>query len=88
MELVEKQVFGDEEVQVDGRQFKNCRFEGTTLHYTGGALPAFINCQFNAVSLGFGGAADHTLTFLRGLRKGGFAPAIDKIVKGIRDQQY
>ncbi len=86
--IVEQKIFRDEEVHVDGQQFKNCRFERATLVYAGGDLPSFVNCHFVQVSLDFTDTAANTLSFLGGLHKGGFAPAVDKIIKGVRTKAY
>lgn len=86
-ELIENKHFENEAVPVDGVQFKNCAFTRASLVYGGGVLPSFVDCQFNGVALDFSGPAANTLQFLSGLRRGGFAPAIDKIVDGVRRQQ-
>lgn len=88
MELVEKQTFRNEVVMVDDTEFNGCVFDRAELVYAGGELPSFVNCQFNEVSLQFTDAAANTFKFLSGLRKGGFSPAIDKIVKGVREKRY
>jgi hypothetical protein len=87
MNTVEKQTFSNKAVTVDGIEFKGCTFENSALVYAGGELPSFVDCQFNGVSLKFEDAAANTLSFLSGLRKGGFAPAVDKIVKSIRNKR-
>ncbi|NDJ84933.1 MAG: hypothetical protein GYB66_03515 [Chloroflexi bacterium] len=88
MEVVENQTFRSETITVDDTQFKNCLFDNASLVYAGGALPSFVDCQFRSVSLQFTAAAANTLEFLGGLRRGGFAPAVDKIINGVRNQQY
>jgi len=88
MENLAQQTFNGGEVVVDDKQFTNCVFNGVVLVYEGGPLPRFVDCQFKQVSLEFNEAAANTLSFLSGLRKGGFAPAVDKIVRNIRDQAY
>lgn len=87
MTSVENKTFQSESVPVDGQEFKSCTFNDATLVYGGGALPTFVNCQFSGVSLHFEGAAGKTLQFLSGLSAGGFAPAVEKIVEGVRSQR-
>ena len=84
MNTVENETFQNKAVTVDGIEFKGCLFENSALVYNGGELPSFIDCQFNGITLKFSDAAANTLDFLSGLRKGGFAPAVDKIVNEIR----
>ena len=84
MKSVEHQTFRDATVEVDDTEFTNCVFENVSFVFAGGSLPKFVDCQFRNISLNFTDAADNTLRFLGGLRKGGFAPAVDKILKGIR----
>lgn len=85
MEVVEQQHFQGDAVDVDNTEFKNCVFENTALVFSGGELPAFVDCEFVSVSLQFTGAAANTLSFLGGLRKGGFATAVNHIVNDIRE---
>lgn len=84
MNTIENQIYRATSVEVDNTVFENCVFEGASLVFAGGSLPRFVDCQFHNVSLEFTDAAANTLSFLSGLRKGGFAPAVDKILKGVR----
>jgi len=84
MELVKSKIFQNETVTVDNKQFVDCDFVDTSLVYNGGILPKFDRCYFNGVSLQFGDAAASTLRFLSGLRSGGFMPAVDKLLEGVR----
>lgn len=36
---VEKQSFSNQEIQLDGNEYLDCRFENCTLIYKGGPLP-------------------------------------------------
>jgi hypothetical protein len=89
MTMSEKQIvrnvtFQQEDVAVDGKQFEGCTFTNTALVYGGGPKPAFVNCQFNDVSLEFADNATNTLRYLNGLNQGGFARAVSKIFENIR----
>lgn len=84
MASVENNTFQDEAVAVDGNQYKRCVFQNTQLVYGGGTLPTFIDCKFMRVTLKFEGQAANTLNFLSSLQSGGFAPAVGKILEGIR----
>lgn len=86
-QTVYNQTFVDTTVTVDGKEFERCTFNGATLIYTGGDLPAFTQCTFNNVSLQFADGAANTLQFLGGLHQGGFARAISRIAAGVRQQR-
>ena len=78
-------VFRAVDVEVDGRRFVKCTFdEGAVLVYSGGNLPAFVDCTFGEVTLQFADAAADTLRYLNGLQIGGFAQAVNKIFDGVR----
>ncbi|MEO1643615.1 MAG: hypothetical protein AAFR67_00400 [Chloroflexota bacterium] len=84
MQQVIGQVFGKEQVAVDGKVFEGCTFNNTRLLYQGTAVPTFNNCTFTDVSLEFEGAAESTLQFLGGLYENGFERAVETIFKHIR----
>lgn len=88
MNLVEQQTFKNETVIVDQTQFERCVFEDTVLVFGGTSLPTFVNCQFENVSLEFTDSAANTLKFLSALRNGGFAPAISKMIQGVRNKRF
>lgn len=56
-----------QEVQLDGIRFSECRFDGAVLIYLGGPPPKFENCSFSGVDLAFGGAAKDTIATLQWL---------------------
>jgi hypothetical protein len=76
--------FAAVEVAVDGKRFESCIFNRSALVYGGGALPTFVNCKFNGVSLQFAGAAANTLAYLSGMHQGGFPRAVTKLMDNIR----
>jgi len=84
MQQVIGQVFGKEQVAVDGKAFEGCTFNNTRLLYKGEEVPTFSNCTFKDVSLEFEGAAESTLQFLGGLYESGFERAVETIFKQIR----
>jgi hypothetical protein len=45
--VIRDRSFGDQVVTLDGHVFERCNFEGSTMHYGGGRLPAFIDCNIN-----------------------------------------
>lgn len=88
MEMVENQVFRDQAVEVDGKQFTKCTFRNARLSYAGGALPAFVDCKFNNVSLEFTQGAANTIAFLSGLKGRGFDFAIEQLTNAIREHRF
>lgn len=88
METVENQVFRDQSVEVDGKQFRKCTFRNARLSYAGGALPAFIDCKFSNVSLEFTQGAANTIAFLSGLKGRGFDNAIGQLTSAIREHKF
>jgi hypothetical protein len=83
-EHIAKKLFKGETLAVDGKRFEDCRFDEVTFTFGGGSLPTFSNCTFTHVALRFDSAAARTLMFLSGLRKGGFALAVDEVFNSVR----
>lgn len=88
MEPVENQVFRDQSVEVDGKQFTKCTFRNVRLSYAGGALPAFVDCKFSNVSLEFTQGAANTIAFLSSLKGRGFDFAIEQLTSAIREHRF
>lgn len=84
MDEVNDKIFRSEVVTVDNTAFTNCDFEGAALLYNGGTLPTFEKCQFEDVTLQFGGSASRTLRFLGQLRGSSMTGAVDRILDGAR----
>lgn len=78
---IEKQTIGDVREVIDGKDYVDCRFEGTQLVYAGGDLPAFTSCTFQNYRMTFEGAALNTVTMLRAMADpgSGFEPLIADI---------
>lgn len=87
METVDKQIFINQKVTVDGKTFRQCSFQNVTLHFAAGMLPSFEDCTFDNVTLKFDGAADNTLRFLSGLYQGNFSNSVEAIMAAIHDAQ-
>jgi hypothetical protein len=66
-----RRAFGAEIVDIDGAEFLECEFHGTTLRYTGGEAPHIIKCSFSDARFAVEGAAARTLTFLRAMASPG-----------------
>ena len=60
--------FGPEDViATDGGNFIECRFEGSTLIYSGGEHPRFENCVLTDIGWAFADHALRTVQFLQTL---------------------
>jgi hypothetical protein len=59
-DLVEKGV-----VELDGLKLSNTIIKDSTVVYSGGTLPVFLNVEMNGCQFIFQGAADNTLQMLR-----------------------
>jgi len=56
-----------ETVEVDGKSFRDTRFQKCTLIYSGGSVPVFDNCHFEGCTWTPTGPALNTMLFLRSL---------------------
>jgi hypothetical protein len=66
-----RQAFGREVVDIDGAEFLECEFRGTTLRYSGGEVPRIVRCSFFDMRFAVEGAAARTLTLLKGMAASG-----------------
>lgn len=87
MEVVDKQIFINQQVAVDGKTYKQCSFQNVVLVFSAGMLPSFEDCSFDNVTLRFDGAAENTLKFLSGLYKGNFSNSVEAIMSAIQEEQ-
>jgi hypothetical protein len=62
-----RRAFGKEIVDIDGAEFLECEFRGTTLRYSGGEVPRIIRCSFFDMRFAVEGAAARTLALLKGM---------------------
>jgi len=65
------QDFGPAVVDLDGAEFVNCRFRGTTVRYSGGELPRIVGCSFVNARFTVDGAAARTLQLLSAMSSPG-----------------
>lgn len=62
----ENQTFAGD-VDIDGNEYLNCRFEHARLIYAGGRPPRFEGCSFDPVQFSFKGPAQNTLVMLKAM---------------------
>ena len=61
--------FGTEVVDLDGSEFVDCAFVGTTLRYSGGEPPVIVGCSFQQARFVWDGPAARTVGFLQAMSK-------------------
>ncbi len=66
MEIVEGEIFANENVELDGKHFIKCSFNNCILEYHGGEV-AFDRTQMNGCRHVFYGRARRTLHYLQGI---------------------
>lgn len=62
-----KSAYSDTTVTVDGKHFIECTFTRCVVAYSGGPLPRFERCRFEAVTFKAVDAAANTLAFLKAM---------------------
>ena len=74
--LIEGKTFWAGREIVDGNEYVDCNFNGTTFVYRGGDLPDFTSCTFNNYRVEFEEAALNTLLVLQAMGRpgSGFEP--------------
>ena len=63
IQLRDQSFTGD--VDVDGKQFISCKLKDVRLHYAGGTLPTFENCEVEGLVWVFRDAALRTIQLLQ-----------------------
>lgn len=83
-ELVADQKFGVESIDLGGRRFINCKFDGTELRVDGRPFD-FENCKFERHRFSFDGPAAQTIAILSGMYQDPpFQPMIEDMFIRIR----
>lgn len=62
-----ERVFGNELVDLDGGEFIDCQFRGTTIRYSGGAVPRIVGCSFSETRFIVDGPAARTVELLQAM---------------------
>lgn len=70
IEAILGKTYGAEVVRIDGKNFTDCKFEGTILEYAGGIAGGFQNCSFSGIRVSFVEAAGNTMSFLKAIYNG------------------
>lgn len=68
--IYEDKEFGEGQVTLDGNEFHNCRFVGSTLVLAGIAPVKIVNCKMEKTKVGFTGPSRLTLRFLASMYQG------------------
>ena len=86
--LHENKTFTNSTIELDGHEFKNCRFTGCQFVYRGGKPPTLVNCSFDNFPLTLEGPAADTLRFMAAMYHGGFSSVIEPTFDNIRSNLY
>jgi hypothetical protein len=80
--------FDNARIDLDGAAFRNCRFTGCEMVYSGGQPPEITGCHFDDCSWSFGGSAALTLGFLSAMHGGGFADLVERTFEMARQGRF
>jgi hypothetical protein len=80
----QNKTFKDQSVELDGNEFVGCTFQRCQLVYSGGALPRFDSCSFEASPFNFQQGAGNALHFLRDLYHAGLSQNVEALFDHIR----
>jgi hypothetical protein len=75
--------YNHQTVALDGETFSGCEFAECRLVYSGGDLPKFDNCRFDACEWKFEEAAAHTLSYLKLMWSVGAKAQVQATIKEI-----
>ena len=80
----QNKTFKDEIVELDGNEFIGCTFHRCQFIYSGGMLPRFDTCAFDASTFNFRKGAGNALHFLRDLYHAGLSQNVEQLFEHIR----
>jgi hypothetical protein len=75
--------FSNQEIHVDGKTFRRCRFLGCTLVFSATSPFALDHDTFDSTVWRFDGAASLTVEVMKTMHSGGFKDVIDYLIKEI-----
>jgi hypothetical protein len=85
METIEGRRFVKETIQLDGKRFRDCDFDGCTITFQGGEMPDISQCRMTDTVWDIQGTAANTINFLSWLyMQTGGKDMVDPILDGIR----
>lgn len=70
MAIFENSSFQSDRIHIDGHSYKNCKFKGCEIIYSGGDLPSVVGCEFHETKWTMDGAAARTLLMLKSVYHG------------------
>jgi hypothetical protein len=84
---IQNQKFSNQVVELDGNSYNSCSFIGSTLVYSGGGLPRFVNCAFGQNKVELKGGAGETQGFLTSLYAAGLTAPVNRVLDGMMTGQ-
>jgi hypothetical protein len=82
--VYENLLITDENVKVDGKTFRNCRFVNCRIIYAGGKVPEFTDCVFESCQWVFDGPAENTIQYFA-LLSNGLGLGGRELIEGVFD---
>lgn len=79
--------FEDKVVYIDNRRFIGCVFVNCSLVYSGGKIPTFDQCTFDASGVKLAGEAANTLEFMTALYHSGFQAQIEATIEEMKSNK-
>lgn len=79
--------FGVERVNICGKHFVNCEFDGTELIYDASAPTSMSHCKLSSMRISFTGSASDTVGYLTALYSDpAFRPIVEKTFENIKSR--
>ena len=79
----ENHTFSNEDVHLDGNEFRHCTFDHCKIIFSGKELCTLFDCTFDSCNWRFADAAERTLDFMTMMYAGG--GAYKTVIQGIFD---
>ena len=84
---VSNRSFGVERVNICGKHFVNCKFDGTELIYDASAPTSMSHCNLSSMRISFTGSAAETVNYLTALYSDpAFRPIVDQTFRNIESE--
>lgn len=79
----QKQIINDQQVLLDGNEFRECKFVNCHILYAGIMPPVLINNEFDTCTFGFTGPAQNLINFMSAMYQGN--PGFQKLAENMFD---
>lgn len=84
---ISNRFFGVERVNICGKHFVNCEFDGTELIYDANAPTSMSHCKLSSIRISFTGSASDTVGYLTALYSDpAFRPIVEQTFENIKSK--